>query len=242
MKPKTKKPVKKAKASSSKKAKSRVAPKARKGIIKKSKKKVSKKAVKKPKIIAKKKAKSRVAPKARSGSVKIASKPKAKPKAKKSSKPKKVVVVITPEKLETILKKGKSRGFITFSEILSYFPNIEENITELEDMFAKFEQSGIELKDSKGYLEAGVKEVKKKGRKRASTGKIDSVQSYLREIGKIHPITAREEKELAKRIELGDMDAKRKLAEANLRLVVSIAKKYIGRSPYNRIYGEDHER
>ena len=152
--------------------------------------------------------------------------------AKKVKKNRKLISVITPEKLEIMMKKGKTRGFVTFSEILSTFPNIEENIIELENMFSEFEQAGIELKDSKGYLDYGGEKVgKKKGRKRASTGKIDSVQSYLREIGKIHPIVAREEKDLAKRIEAGDLDAKRKLAEANLRLVVSIAKKYIGRSP-----------
>lgn len=153
-------------------------------------------------------------------------------KPKKQKKQRRFVSVITPEKLDSILKKGKLRGFVTFSEILSTFPNIEENIVELENMFAEFEQAGIELKDSKGYLDYGGEKVpKKKGRKKVSSGKIDSVQSYLREIGKIHPINAREEKELAKRIEAGDLDAKRKLAEANLRLVVSIAKKYIGRSP-----------
>ncbi len=156
---------------------------------------------------------------------------KAKPtKAKKKKTPSPIVV--TPEKLEALMKKGKTRGFITFSEILFYFPNIEENIVELDNMFSQFEQAGIEMKDSKGYLDYGAEKApKKKGRKKSSTGKIDSVQSYLREIGKIHPITAREEKEFAKRIEAGDLDAKRKLAEANLRLVVSIAKKYIGRSP-----------
>jgi len=152
--------------------------------------------------------------------------------SKKIKKKKPLVSVVSPEQLDSILKKGKLRGFITFSEILSTFPNIEDNIFELENMFAEFEQAGIELKDSKGYLDyGGEKAPKKKGRKKSSTGKIDSVQSYLREIGKIHAINAREEKELARRIEAGDLDAKRKLAEANLRLVVSIAKKYIGRSP-----------
>ena len=66
---------------------------------------------------------------------------------------------------------------------------------------------------------------------KSSPVKINSVQSYLKEIGKIPAITAKDEKDLAKRIEEGDKDAKRRLAEANLRLVVSIAKKYIGRSP-----------
>jgi len=143
---------------------------------------------------------------------------------------KRVINVITPEKLDELVKKGKTRGFVTFSEILNYFPNIEENMIELDQMFGKLEQLSIDVKDSKGYLDT-TDTTKKKGRKRASTGKIDSIQSYLKEIGRIDPITARDEKDLARRIEAGDEDAKRKLAEANLRLVVSIAKKYIGRSP-----------
>ena len=139
-------------------------------------------------------------------------------------------MVVTQEKLDELIKKGKTRGFITFSEILNYFPNIEENMDELNSMFEKLEQLSIDVRESKGYLDTDDV-AKKKGRKRASTGKIDSIQSYLKEIGRIDPITARDEKDLAKRIEAGDEDAKRKLAEANLRLVVSIAKKYIGRSP-----------
>jgi RNA polymerase primary sigma factor len=152
------------------------------------------------------------------------------PAKKVKKRQKKVINVITPEKLDELVKKGKTRGFVTFSEILNYFPNIEENMVELDQMFNKLEQLSIDIKDSKGYLDT-TDTTKKKGRKRASTGKIDSIQSYLKEIGRIDPITARDEKDLARRIEAGDEDAKRKLAEANLRLVVSIAKKYIGRSP-----------
>jgi RNA polymerase primary sigma factor len=150
---------------------------------------------------------------------------KAKPKKRK----KKFISVVTSEKLEGILKKAKTRGFVTYSEILTYFPNVEDNILEIEALFSTLEKEGIELKDSKGYLDFNEKAVKKK--KTFVSGRIDSVQSYLKEIGKISPITAREEKELAKKIELGDEESKRRLAEANLRLVVSIAKKYIGRSP-----------
>lgn len=152
------------------------------------------------------------------------------PAKKVKKRKKKIINVVTEEKLEELVKKGKTRGFVTFSEILNYFPNIEENMIELDQMFGKLEQLSIDVKDSKGYLDTSDN-VKKKGRKRASTGKIDSIQSYLKEIGRIDPITARDEKDLARRIEAGDEDAKRKLAEANLRLVVSIAKKYIGRSP-----------
>jgi len=152
------------------------------------------------------------------------------PVKKVKKRQKRVINVVTPEKLDELVKKGKTRGFVTFSEILNYFPNIEENMIELDQMFNKLEQLSIDIKDSKGYLDT-TDTTKKKGRKRASTGKIDSIQSYLKEIGRIDPITARDEKDLARRIEAGDEDAKRKLAEANLRLVVSIAKKYIGRSP-----------
>jgi RNA polymerase primary sigma factor len=187
--------------------------------MKKTKKKVVKKA--KPKKPVKKAVKKKVVKK------KIAKKA---PVKKVKKRKKKIINVITQEKLEELVKKGKTRGFVTFSEILNYFPNIEENMIELDQMFGKLEQLSIDVKDSKGYLDVNDN-VKKKGRKRASTGKIDSIQSYLREIGRIDPITARDEKDLARRIEAGDEDAKRKLAEANLRLVVSIAKKYIGRSP-----------
>jgi len=184
----------------------------KKKIVKK-KKPVKKKVVKK-KVLKKKKIQKK--------------KPVKKIKPKKKKK-KKLISVITEEKLESLIKKVKTRGFVTFSEILSTFPNIEDNILEVESMFTKLEKEGIEIKDSKGYLDFEEKAVKKK--KSFAIGRIDSVQSYLKEIGKISPITAREEKELSKKIEMGDEEAKRRLAEANLRLVVSIAKKYIGRSP-----------
>ncbi len=172
---------------------------------------------------------------AKKKAAKVVKKSKPSRPKKKASKPvkkrkKKVVIVVTPEKLADLLKKGRTRGFVTFSEILNFFPNIEENMDELEALLEKLDQSSIEIKDSKGYLDTSDT-AKKKGRKKSSVGKIDSIQSYLKEIGRIEPISAREEKELARRIEAGDEDAKRKLAEANLRLVVSIAKKYIGRSP-----------
>ena len=149
------------------------------------------------------------------------------PKKNPVKRKKKVVSIIVPEKLDELIKKGKTRGFVTFGEILTFFPNIEDNIQELDEMLQRLEQLGIEIKESKGYLDTGKITKKKK----SSPVKINSVQSYLKEIGKIPAITAKDEKDLAKRIEEGDKDAKRRLAEANLRLVVSIAKKYIGRSP-----------
>ncbi|MDD2547930.1 MAG: sigma-70 family RNA polymerase sigma factor [Candidatus Pacebacteria bacterium] len=138
--------------------------------------------------------------------------------------------VLNNEKIEQILRKGRTKGFVTFSEILHFFPNIEDSISEIEELLSILENSSIDVKESRGYL--GKEELLKR-RVRALGGfsRIDSIQTYLKEIGKVKPITAREEKELAKRIEAGDLEAKRKMIEANLRLVVSIAKKYVGRSP-----------
>ena len=134
-------------------------------------------------------------------------------------------------KVEAVLKKGKERGFITYSEIISAFPHIEHNIIFLEDLYARFEVAGVDVLESRELLE--LEEKKPGGLRRKGDDMIisDSVQMYLKEIGKISLLKGEEERELAKRIEAGDEDAKNKLAQANLRLVVSIAKKYVGRSP-----------
>ncbi len=137
--------------------------------------------------------------------------------------------VFPPEKVKTIFTRGRQRGFVTFSEILHFFPNIEKDIKGLETLLDELDRRGIEIKESYEILKEDEKE--KKHEAYLGEGKIDSIQLYLKEIGKIPFLTAAEEKELAKRIEKGDEEAKKKLAQANLRLVVSIAKKYVGRSP-----------
>ncbi|MCX6760421.1 MAG: sigma-70 family RNA polymerase sigma factor, partial [Candidatus Nealsonbacteria bacterium] len=136
--------------------------------------------------------------------------------------------IFIKEKVDELLSKGKQRGFITFSELLIYFPNIEGDIDGLEDLFSKLDALGIELREIREFLGSGekIKKVEKEG-----VLKIDPVQLYLKEIGKVPFLTAEEEKELARKIEKGDEEAKKRLARANLRLVVSIAKKYVGRSP-----------
>jgi len=137
--------------------------------------------------------------------------------------------VIDPVQLENLLKKGEERGFITTSEILYAFPKIERDIEGLEKIYDDFKERGIQVKEAQEFLE--IKSKKEKKGKKAPISKIDPIQMYLKEIGKSSFLSAKEEKELAKRIEAGDEDAKNKLALANLRLVVSIAKKYVGRSP-----------
>jgi RNA polymerase primary sigma factor len=136
--------------------------------------------------------------------------------------------VIDQVQLETLLKKGE-RGFVTPSEILATFPTIERNVEKLEKIYETLKEKGIEIRETREFLE--VKPKKERKDKKALLGKIDPIQMYLKEIGKTSFLSAKEEKELAKRIEKGDESAKNKLWLANLRLVVSIAKKYVGRSP-----------
>jgi RNA polymerase primary sigma factor len=136
--------------------------------------------------------------------------------------------VFAPESVEELIRKGKERSFVTYSEILYYFPHIEKDIKGLEKLYENLENLGIEVKEAKEFLE----EVPKgKAVKISSPDRIDSIQMYLKEIGKVPPLTAQDEKDLSKRIEKGDDEARKKLAQANLRLVVSIAKRYVGRSP-----------
>jgi len=142
------------------------------------------------------------------------------------------------KKTDELIKRGRARGFITYSEILAAFPRIENDIFLLEDLQAKFEEQNIQVIETRDLLETEPKPApaphrgKRHEDPNAEVDTSDSVQMYLREIGRIPLLTGDEEKELAKRIEKGDQEAREKLAQANLRLVVSIAKRYVGRSPH----------
>ncbi len=129
---------------------------------------------------------------------------------------------------DRLLLKGRERGFITYDEILKEFPTVEEDINFLDELYEKFSTAGIDVLEGGGLLDVSIEEVAKKLSKDSS---YDSIQMYLKEIGQYPLLNGNEEKELAKRIEAGDEDAKNLLMRANLRLVVSIAKKYVGRSP-----------
>ena len=130
--------------------------------------------------------------------------------------------------------KGKERGFVTYDEILKEFPTVESDIVFLEDLYGKFAAGGVDILEGGGLLNI-EKETAPAARRysygsRASDSAYDSIQMYLREIGQYPLINAAREKELARMIAAGDDEAKGLLAKANLRLVVSIAKKYVGRS------------
>jgi len=144
-----------------------------------------------------------------------------------------------------LLERGKQRGFVTEEEILHVMGNVEENLELLEEFYEKLEAAGVKIISPeevlKTEIDQEVKRQEEEARQRKKGKKIkekevveanaaDSVQMYLREIGKVALLTAEEEVSLAKGIEKGDQAAKQKLTEANLRLVVSIAKKYVGRS------------
>ena len=135
-------------------------------------------------------------------------------------------------KVAELIKRGKLRGFVTYGEILSKFRHIERNVFFLEDLYNRLQEAGVDVVEGKDLLEVEEKKPRQaKLRDALEHLGTDSVQMYLREIGKITLLTAEEEKELARRIEKGDEDSKNRLALANLRLVVSIAKRYVGRSP-----------
>ena len=135
------------------------------------------------------------------------------------------------DKAEALIRKGRERGYITYSEILREFPHVEDDINFLDKLYERFTTCGIDILEG-GMLEDNADEYLAtrniKGRESAS---YDSIQIYLREIGQYPLLTAAEERELAVRIERGDDEARNILARSNLRLVVSIAKKYVGRSP-----------
>ncbi len=145
-------------------------------------------------------------------------------------RPKKVI--ISESAVMLLIEKGRSRGFITQAEILNSFPQIERDIAGLEGLYERLESLNINVIESAKVFEPSVQTEEKRKRAEEFEEAVtsDSVQMYLREIGQYPLITGDEEVELAKRIEKGDESARQKLALSNLRLVVSIAKKYVGRS------------
>lgn len=133
--------------------------------------------------------------------------------------------------MERLLEEGKKEGKLSYDEIGDAFEKVPMDSDEIDEMYKNFEKQGIHLideKDSKGDDEE-VDVTKEDLSVPKGVTVDDPVRMYLKEIGKISLLTAEEEVEIAKRMEAGDESAKKELAEANLRLVVSIAKRYVGR-------------
>lgn len=221
------------------------------------KKTAAKKSVKK---VAKKSAAKKVAKKAVKKTTKsakavrkpakaTAKKPATKSAAKKTAK-RAVVKIELPQvdnekveqQLNDLLQKGKARGFVTEAEVLHVFPNLEENLDTIESVMDSLEAMGVELVDQEvasvweQSKDTDEEDPSKKKKDELLDGfdlgdiYDDSIQMYLREIGKVPLLKSEEEIDLAKRILKGDEAARKRLTEANLRLVVSIAKKYMGRN------------
>jgi RNA polymerase primary sigma factor len=141
-----------------------------------------------------------------------------------------------PEELRGLIVLGRERGYLTFEEIAVMLEEVEVTKEQVSGLHAQLVEHGIEV-----LSEDGVNALKERGGERNGDQakkpeldltiepSLDSLRLYLRSIGKVELLTAAQEVALAKRIERGDMLAKRAMVEANLRLVVSIAKGYLGR-------------
>jgi RNA polymerase primary sigma factor len=149
------------------------------------------------------------------------------------------------EELRPLIAEGQERGFLTFDEIASCLEEVDVTKEQVQELHAYLDEHGIEVVDGDGRLaksEAGsveanaaqAAEPRPDQRKKVEIDltvepSLDSLRLYLRSIGRVHLLTAEQEVQLARRIERGDMLAKQQMIEANLRLVVSIAKSYLGR-------------
>ena len=136
------------------------------------------------------------------------------------------------DKIRDLLQMGRQRGYVTYEDIEKSIPPELLTAEALDNLYFNLMELGIDIQDG-AKEKLPDEEVVPKGSlempKVEDIPLTDPVRMYLREIGKIPLLTPEEEVELAKRIEAGDLEAKKKLMAANLRLVVSIAKKYIGR-------------
>jgi RNA polymerase primary sigma factor len=142
------------------------------------------------------------------------------------------------EEVRGLVAEGKERGYLTFEEITATFEEVELSKEQIIELHAHLQENGVEIVASDDRP-PGLIEINGDGAEQATPRKpqidltvepsLDSLRLYLRSIGRVELLTADQEVFLAKRIERGDMLAKQQMIEANLRLVVSIAKGYLGR-------------
>jgi len=145
-----------------------------------------------------------------------------------------VVEIALPdvEEMRALVAEGLERGALTYDEIVEALQDADVTKEQIEDFYSHLVEVGVEVLDADGeVLARGSAPRAERGPELdlAVESSLDSLRLYLREIGRVPLLTARQEVALAKRIELGDLDAKQAMVEANLRLVVSIAKGYLGR-------------
>ncbi len=161
--------------------------------------------------------------------------------AQKIHKTKKSPVRSAPKKKQVfdeatimeLVERGKARGFVTDSEIMTVFPHIEDDVSFLEEIYQQLEKHNIKVIEVDQLIDSSVKkehDLQKEINELNAADLPDAVQLYLKTIGRTALLTGQEEKDLAKRAEHSDEEARQRLIQANLRLVVSIAKHYVNRS------------
>ncbi|HXC23979.1 MAG TPA: RNA polymerase sigma factor RpoD [Solirubrobacteraceae bacterium] len=148
------------------------------------------------------------------------------------------------DELRPLIAEGQERGFLTFGQIEACLEEVEVTKEQLQELHSYLEEQGIDVvdaadgkplkRDAGGGDNASAAQAPSEDRKKLEIDltvepSLDSLRLYLRSIGRVELLTAEQEVMLARRIERGDMDAKQQMIEANLRLVVSIAKSYLGR-------------
>jgi len=142
---------------------------------------------------------------------------------------------IKTDKVDSLVSLAKRRGYISQDEILQAYPKPEDHIAELDHLYDQLVRKGIDIFESMEETQDNQKSIEDLEKELEALNIIqsgavtDPVRMYLKEIGRIPLLTFEQEVDLAKRLERGEMRAKSKLIESNLRLVVSIAKKYVGR-------------
>jgi RNA polymerase primary sigma factor len=153
--------------------------------------------------------------------------------------------IVELDELGPLIAAGQERGFLTFAEIETCLEEVEVTKEQVQELHAYLDEQGIAVVGADGRLAKSEGETVEAGAQRGSDGEretrkkvevdltvepsLDSLRLYLRSIGRVSLLTAEQEVALARRIERGDMQAKQQMIEANLRLVVSIAKSYLGR-------------
>ena len=151
----------------------------------------------------------------------------------KTSNPSPTKEILSPA-VRDLLARGKDEGFLTQDDVLAVFPDAENRLEELDEFYNQALKEGVDIFEAIDLEEVGEEDFEKLSRQieeltLQQNEPLDPVRNYLREIGRVPLLKADEEYELAKKVAEGSREAKQKLIEANLRLVVSIAKRYIGR-------------
>ena len=154
------------------------------------------------------------------------------PKEEKDVKDEKKEHNSADAKIEALIEMGKSKGVLTYKEVMDTLDDLELDSEQIERIYDRFEALNIDVVEEMEIPDDITSDISELESDLGSTEGVaidDPVRMYLKEIGKVPLLSAAEEIEIAKRMADGDQDAKKQLAEANLRLVVSVAKRYVGR-------------